>query len=160
MTDNPNKLLALPGDDELCETLIAAAEQGTHENIRKIVHQMTGYARNAKTEIKKLVQFDPATGLSLRLTVASGDEALQGFIDHQNLLIKGAAKLLMISVGANTFGAFLKKMKEKTDDSKAVTINTTSNILTLFFQKLSEKYIVVETPEHIRATVEGLFDQV
>lgn len=150
----------MPSDDELCETLITAAEQGTHENIRKIVYQMTGYARNAKTEIKKLVQFDSSTGLSLRLTVESGNDALQGFIDHQNILIKGAAKLLMMSVGASTFGAFLKKMKERTDDSKDVTINTTSNILTLFFQKLSEKYVVIESPEHIRATVQGLFDQV
>ena len=66
----------------------------------------------------------------------------------------------MISVGATTFGAFLKKMKEKTDDSKAVTINTTSNILILFFQKLGEKYIVTETPENIKTTVERLFDQV
>ncbi|MDR0608231.1 MAG: hypothetical protein LBG52_08055 [Candidatus Peribacteria bacterium] len=160
MTDITNKLLALPGDDELCETLIAAAEEGTHENIRKIVHQMTGYARNAKSEIKKLVHFDPTTGLSLRLTVESGNDALQGFIDHQNLLVKGLAKALMFSVGASTFGGFLKKMKDKPDDSKSVTINTTSNILTLFFQKLNEKYVVTETPEQVRATVTGLFDQI
>ena len=154
------KILAMPGDEELCETLLVAAEEWTHENIRKIVHQMTGYGRNAKTEIKKLVNFDPATGLSLRLTVASGNDALQGFINCQNILVKGLAKALMISVGASTFGAFLKKMKERTDDSKDVTINTTSNILILFFQKLGAKYVVTETPEHIRATVEGLFDQV
>ena len=154
------KIITMPNDEELCLTLIAAAEEGTHENIRKVVHQMTGYAKNAKSVIKGLVNFDPTTGLSLRLTVESGNETLQGFIDHQNILVKGLAKALMISVGASTFGAFLKKMKERTDDSKAVTINTTSNILTLFFQKLGEKYVVTETPEHIRATVEGLFDQV
>jgi hypothetical protein len=159
-TTPQTKLLAMPSDDELCTTLIAAAEGGTHENIRKIVHQMTGYTKNAKTVVKELVNFDAATGLSLRLTVESGNTTLQGFIDHQNLLVKGLAKALMISVGASTFGAFLKKMKERTDDSKAVTINTTSNILTLFFQKLGEKYVVTETPEHIRTTVEGLFDQV
>jgi len=154
------KILAMPPDDELCATLIAAAQEGTHENIRKIVHQMTGYAKNAKTEVKKLVNFDPATGLSLKLTVTSGNDALQGFINCQNFLVKGLARALMISVGASTFGAFLKKMKERTDDSKAVTINTTSNILSLFFQKLGEKYVVTETPENVRATVTGLFDQV
>lgn len=163
MTETQNttqKLLAMPNDDELVNTLIAAAEEGTHENIRKIVHQMTGYAKNAKTEVKKLVNFDSTTGLSLKLTVESGNDALQGFIDHQNILVKGLAKALMVSVGASTFGAFLKKMKERTDDSKEVTINTTSNILILFFQKLGEKYMVTESPENIRATVEGLFDQV
>ncbi|MDR0369459.1 MAG: hypothetical protein LBH96_02775 [Candidatus Peribacteria bacterium] len=152
MTDL-QKILAMPNDDELCDILIAAAEEGTHENIRKIVHQMTGYTKNAKTEVKKLVNFDATTGLSLRLTVESGNDTLQGFIDHQNILVKGLAKALMISVGASTFGAFLKKMKDRTDDSKEVTINTTSNILTLFFKKLGEKYVVTETPEHIRATV-------
>ncbi len=154
------KLLVMPGDDELCETLIAAAQDGTHENIRKIVNQMIGYGRRAKAEVKKLVNFDPNTGISLRLTVESGNDALQGFINCQNLLVKGLAKALMISVGASTFGAFLKKMKESKDDSMAVTINTTSNILSLFFQKLGEKYVVTETPEHVRAVVTGLFDQV
>ena len=154
------KILAMPSDDELCTTLITAAEEGTHENIRKIVHQMTGYTKNAKSVIKWLVNFDLTTGLSLRLTVESWNETLQGFIHHQNILVKGLAKALMVSVGANTFGSFLKKMKERTDDSKTVTINTTSNILTLFFQKLGEKYVVTETPEHIKATVEELFNQV
>jgi hypothetical protein len=32
--------------------------------------------------------------------------------------------------------------------------------LTLFFKKLGEKYVVTETPEHIRATVTWLFDQI
>ena len=154
------KLLAMPGDDELCETLIAAAQEGTHENIRKVVNQMIGYGRQAKTEVKKLISFDPNTGISLRLTVESGNNALQGFINCQNFLVKGLAKALMIAVGANTFGAFLKKMKESKDDSMEVTINTTSNILSLFFQKLGEKYVVTETPEHVRAVVTGLFDQV
>ena len=46
------KILTMPNDDELCTTLISAAEEGTHENIKKIVHQMTGYAKNAKSVVK------------------------------------------------------------------------------------------------------------
>ncbi|MDR2416180.1 MAG: hypothetical protein LBD75_06345 [Candidatus Peribacteria bacterium] len=154
------KLLAMPNDDELFHTLVDAANDGAHENIKKVIKQITGYVEKAKGEIKRLVNFNPEQGLSLNLSVPVGDAALAAFIDVQNLLVKGLAKALMFSVGASTFGSFLRKMKERPDDSKEITIATTTRVLTMFFQKLGEKYVINETPEHIREVVVGLFDQV
>jgi hypothetical protein len=154
------KLLAMPNDDELFHTLVDAANDGAHENIKKVIRQITGYVERAKGEIKRLVNFDPEKGLSLNLTIPVGDAALAAFIDVQNLLVKGLAKALMFSVGASTFGGFLKKMKDKPDDSREITTNTTTRVLTMFFQKLGEKYVINETPEHIHEVVVGLFDQV
>ncbi|MDR0650041.1 MAG: hypothetical protein LBG59_01165 [Candidatus Peribacteria bacterium] len=161
MSETPQtKLLTMPNDDEFFHTLVDAANDGAHENIKKVIKQITGYVEKAKSEIKRLVNFDPEKGLSLNLTVPVGDATLAAFIDAQNLLVKGLAKALMFSVGASTFGGFLKKMKERPDDSKEVTINTTTRVLTMFFQKLGEKYVINETPEHIREVVVGLFDQI
>jgi hypothetical protein len=160
MPEQFSKLLAMPNDDELFHTLVDAANDGAHENIKKVIKQITSYVEKAKGEIKRLVTFTPEKGLSLNLSIPVGDTALAGFINAQNLLVKGLAKALMFSVGASTFGGFLKKMKSRPDDSKAVTITTMSRILTMFFQKLGEKYVINETSEHIHEVVTGLFDQV
>jgi hypothetical protein len=122
---------------------------------------MTGYVEKAKEVVKELINFDPANGISLRMTIATGDETLVHFIDKQNFLIKAAAKALMASVGASTFGGFIKKMKDSTDPTdRTVTIATTSNILIKFFEKIGSVYKINETPESIRAKVEDLFNQV
>ena len=153
--------IAMPTDDELCSMLVKAADEGVHEDIRSIVKTMTGYVEKAKEVVKELISFDPANGISLRMTIATGDETLTHFIDKQNFLIKAAAKTLMITVGANTFGSFISKMKHSADPTdKSVTINTTSNILIKFFEKIGSVYKINETPESIRAKVEDLFNQV
>lgn len=154
-------IIAMPNDDEICQMLVTAADEGVHENIRSIVKKMTDLVIKAKEVVKELVSFDPANGISLRMTIATGDETLQHFIDKQNFVIKGAAKLLMASVGASTFGQFIKKMKDSTDPTdKSQTITTTTNILVKFFEKIGAKYKITETPESIHAKVEDLFNQV
>ena len=154
-------IIAMPNDDEICQMLVTAADEGVHENIRSIVKKMTDLVIKAKEVVKELVSFDPVNGISLRMTIASGDETLQHFIDKQNFVIKGAAKLLMASVGESTFGQFIKKMKDSSDPTdRSQTITTTTNILVKFFEKIGAKYKVTETPESIQAKVEDLFNQV
>ena len=153
--------IAMPTDDELCTMLVTAADEGVHENIRKIVKMMTGYVEKAKDVVKELISFDPANGISLRMTIATGDETLAHFIEKQNFLVKAAAKALMVSVGASTFGGFIKKMKDSPDPTdKSQTITTTTNILVKFFEKIGARYKVVENADTIRAKVEDLFHQV
>ena len=156
-----SQILGMPSDDELCKMLVTAADEGVHENIRTVVKIMTGYVEKAKEVVKELVDFDPVNGLSLRMTVATGDVTLAHFIDKQNFIIKGAASMLMKRVNASTFTEFITKMKHSPDPTdKSQTITTTTNILVKFFEKIGAKYKIAETPESIRAKVEDLFNQV
>jgi hypothetical protein len=150
------KLLQMPGDDELYLTFLSAAQEGAHDRIKNIVKQIGGFLDKAKGEVKKILIFDPATGLSLHLNIQVGNDVLQGFVHDQNFLVRGTLQLLMASQGAQTFESFINKMK-RTQEDIDVTRGTLTNILVLFFEKLGEKYVVHEDRDHIAQLVNALF---
>ncbi|GHV26813.1 hypothetical protein FACS1894176_08010 [Bacteroidia bacterium] len=150
------KLLALPNDDELFSTFLAAAQEGAHDNIKGIVKQIGGFLDNAKGEVKRILIFDPATGLSLKFDLPTGNDVLQGFVNDQNFIVKGTLKILMATYGAQTFDSFIAKMK-RTQEDIDVTRGTLTRILDTFFKKLNEKYVINETTENIATKVNALF---
>jgi hypothetical protein len=156
MPDNINKIIALPTDDELYATFLAAAQEGAHDNIKGIVKQIGGFLGKAKGEVKKILMFDPASGLYLKFDMATGNDVLQGFVNVQNFVVKGTLKLLMASQGASTFDSFIAKMR-RTQEDIDVTRGTLIRILDTFFKKLNEKYVINETTESIAIKVNAIF---
>ena len=112
---------------------------------------------NAKGVIKTILTFDPQQGVKLNLTMGTADQALEGMVNAQNFLVKGILTGLLAVLAHGSFHGFVQKMKDRKDDSVEVTINTSTRILTLFTEKIGEKYVVGTSPEEVRAMVEKLF---
>lgn len=153
---NP-RLLAYPNDDELYSTFFEAAQEWAHDNIKWIVNKIGEFSGAAKCEVKRMVLFDAAAGLSFKFDMQTGNDVMKGFVDAQPFLVKPGVKLLMATYHASTFDMFIAKMKEKPENIE-LTKNTLTKIFTLFFQKLGVKYVVNETPEHIAALVTAVFN--
>ncbi|MDD2536950.1 MAG: hypothetical protein PHU61_00425 [Candidatus Absconditabacteria bacterium] len=156
MNEVAQKIITLPSDDELYTTFMAAAQEGAHDNIKGIVKQISGFLDSAKGEVKRIIIFDPNAGMSLKFDMQTGNDVLKGFVDCQNFLVKGGLKLLMAANGAQTFDSFIAKMK-KTEENINVTRGTLTRILTTFFDKLSQKYAILETNDSIAIKVNALF---
>lgn len=154
------KILWMPSDDELAQALIDASNEGAHDNIKPVIKQITWFVMNAKSEMKKIIRFDAEKGVMLNLTLQTGDEALKGFIDSQNLLVKWLAKAVLFAVWASSFSAFIKLMKDKKEDYQEVTTATSSKILVLFLHKIGEKYVVWTKDEEVMPMFSRLFDEV
>jgi hypothetical protein len=146
----------MPSDDELYATFFAAAQEGAHENIQGIVKKIGGFLDKAKGEVKKMLIFDPATGLYLKFDMETGNDVLQGFVNVQNFVTKGILKGLMTMYSAQTFDSFIAKMK-RTQEDIDVTRGTLTRILDTFFKKLNETYAVQETTESIALKVNAIF---
>ncbi len=153
----PEKLLQMPTDDELVRYFMDAANDGAHDNIKGHIKNLTGYMEKAKAEIKKILIFTPEKGIQLNLTIATGNQALEGMINAQNFMVKWILKGLLSVLADGSFGGFVKKMKMRTDDSVPVTIDTTTRIFTFFLEKIGTKYVVWTSPDEVRLMVQNLF---
>lgn len=151
------KLLQMPSDDELALYFIQAANEGAHDSIKSVIGQLTKFLENAKAEIKKILHFDPQQWVLLHLTLATGNEALDGMISAQNFMLKGILRGILMTVADGSFQGFIAKMKTKTDDSVPVTIATATKMLRLFLEKIWEKYVVGSSSEDVEMMVKQLF---
>ena len=150
------KLLAMPSDDELYATFFEAATEWAHDNIKPIVKMIWGFLDAAKWEVKKLVVFDAAKGISIRLDMQTWNDLLKGFLESQPFAKRAILKPIMAANTALTFDDFVARMK-KTQDNIDVCNSTLSRILILFAQWLARKYVVTETEEHIRGMIHAIF---
>ncbi|MBO4203654.1 hypothetical protein J5893_02355 [bacterium] len=153
----PEKLVQMPTDDELVHFLIDAVNEGAHDNIKGYMKQLTGFMEKAKGVIKMILNFDAQTGVKLNLTMGTADQALEGMVNAQSLVVKGILTGLLAMLADGSFHGFVQKMKDRNDDSVEVTINTSTRILTLFMDKIGVTYVVATSPDEVRAMVEHLF---
>ena len=150
------KLLAMPTDDELYSVFFEAAVEWAHDNIKWLVGKIGNFLKDAKTEVKNLMVFDPEKWLSIKLDMETGNALLSWFINKQPLLKKWLLLALLTPFGASSFDTYVAKMNQTEDNIN--TCNTTlPRILILFMQKLSVKYVVNETEEHIKGMVSAIF---
>lgn len=156
METNQNLLIAMPSDDELYEAFIDAIKNGVHENIKGIASKLWWFIGNAKDDIKWLLHVDPELWLQLDITVEKWDQILSSFIGKQSRLMKNTLKVLLSTVGASTFTAFVEKMKKNPEDVQ-VTTATLSRIMNIFFVNLSKKYLTQETEATIQEKISRLF---
>lgn len=70
--------------------------------------------------------------------------------------MKNTLKVLLSTVGASTFTAFVEKMKKNPEDVQ-VTTATLSRIMNIFFVNLSKKYLTQETEATIQEKISRLF---
>lgn len=155
MTDT-QLLLTMPTDDELYTAFIKAIREGVHENIKGIAGKLSWFIENAKDCIKDIIHLDPETGLSLDITLETGDIILATFVSKQNLFMRNTLKLLLATVGASTFTNFVNKMKKDPSNIETTT-NTLSKIMTIFFATLGETYHTTENEESIKTKISNLF---
>lgn len=150
------KLLSMPTDDELYSAFFEAAVEGAHDNIKGIIQKIWDFLKDAKWEVKNLLVFDPEKWLSVKLDMATGDSLLSGFINKQPLLKKWLLLAILTPFWATSFDSYVAKMN-KTQDNIDTCNSTLPRILIIFMQKLSVKYVVNETEEHIKQMVAAIF---
>lgn len=153
---NQQLLVLMPSDDELCQEFIIAIRDWVHENIKGVAKSLSWYIEKAKDEIKNIVNIDQQNWLYLDITVSKWDIILESFVSKQGLLTRNALKILLSTVWARTFSNFIVKMNND-PESKDVTINTLSNIMTIFFVNLGKKYLTNENEVSIKEKISNLF---
>lgn len=152
---NP-KLLAMPTDDELYSVFFEAAVEWAHDKIKWIVRKIGEFLQSAKGEVKNLMVLDPEKWLSIKFDMPTGNALLSGFIQDQPLLKKWLLLAVLKPFGATSFDTYVDKMNETQDNIDTCNV-TLPRILILFMQKLSVKYVVNETEEHIKSMVAAIF---
>lgn len=152
MTD---KIIAMPTDDEIFAAFKYALEVGTPENKKNILGMFEKFIEKAKGSLKAIIQLTD-TGLALNLTEETGNTLLKGFVDAQGFLLKLPLKAVLSTFGASTFTDFIASTKSG-KNNKEVTINGLTTITTECFNKLGEKYAVVDTADTIKTKVSTLF---
>ena len=150
-----DKVIGLPTDDELFAAFSAGIEQGTPENRRHILKTFDPFIAKAKEHIKHILILW-ATGLEINFTKETGDMLLAWFVSSQGFLLKPVLKIALVAFGADSFSNFVQATKEGKNNHE-VTVWGLTTILTVFAQKLWEKYAVVDTSETVKAKVEAAF---
>jgi hypothetical protein len=150
-----DKVIGLPTDDELFDALNLGIQQGTPEKNRGTIKQFEPFIAKAKEHVKNIVTLW-TSGLELNFTKETGDALLSGFVSSQNFILKPLLKWALFIFGADTFTNFVQATKEG-KNNPVTTIGGLTTILTVFIQKLWEKYAVVDTAETVKAKVEAAF---
>ena len=150
------KILWLPTDDELFAAFSAGIQQWTPENKRTILSTFDPFIAKAKDHIKNIVTLS-TTGVEINFTKETGDKILAGFISSQWFLLKLPLKLALTVFGADSFTNFVQATKEG-KNNPTTTIWGLTTILTVFAEKLSEKYVVKDTAESVKEKVEKAFE--
>ena len=153
MTD---KIIAMPTDDEMFAAFQHALEVGVPAEKKNIVSMFEKFLGKAKEHLKKIVSLTD-TGLALNLTMQTGDELMDGFVDAQGFLLKLPLKAVLSTFGAGSFTEFVNSTKSG-KNNKETTVNGIANITAACFEKLAEKYAVVDTNETIKTKVAALFN--
>lgn len=148
-------MLAMPTDEELFDAFNYGIQQWTPENKRVIVKQFEPFLAKAKSHVRHLVTLTEHW-LVCTFSKETWDALLKGFVDAQGFLLKIPLNAALIMFGADTFTHFVEATKAW-KNNPATTIGWMTAILTTFMQKLSEKYIVVDTAETITAKVNAVF---
>lgn len=150
-----DKIIAMPTDDELFAAFSHALEVGVPAEKKNIVSMFEKFLGKAKEHLKKITTLTDK-GLAFNLTEQSGNELLAGFVDAQGFLLKLPLKAVLATFGASSFSDFIQSTKTG-KNNKETTVNGLVKISAECFNKLSEKYAVVETADSIKAKVETLF---
>lgn len=150
-----DKIIAMPTDDELFAAFQHALEVGVPADKKNIVGMFEKFLGKAKEHLKSIISLD-AAGLSLNLTEETGNQLLAGFIDAQGFLLKLPLKAVLSTFGAGTFTDFINSVKTG-KNGKEATVSGLVKITAECFNKLSEKYAVVDTADTIKTKVEILF---
>lgn len=151
-----DKIIAMPTDDEMFAAFQYGLENGVPEKNKNILGMFDKFLGKAKEHLKTIVHLD-ATGLTLNLTEETGNQLMEGFISSQGFLLKLPLKAVLSTFGAGTFTDFMNSVKTG-KNGKEATIGGLVTIASKCFEKLSEKYAVVDTAETIKTKVETLFD--
>ena len=149
------KLITMPSEDEIYDAFNKAIQQGTPENKKGIVRTFEPFLAKAKAHVKNLIIVKDA-GLECVFSTDIGDKLIHGFVDSQGFLLKIPLQAALVMFGADSFTNFVKATKEG-KNNPTTTIGGLTAILTAFVQILGEKYVMIDTPETIKAKVEAAF---
>lgn len=150
-----DKIIAMPTDDEMFAAFQHALEVGVPAEKKNIVSMFEKFLGKAKEHLKKIVTLTD-TGLALNLTEQTGNDLLNGFVDAQGFLLKLPLKGVLAMFGAGSFSEFIASTKTG-KNNKETTVNGLVKITAECFNKLSEKYVVVDNADTIKTKVEALF---
>lgn len=149
------KIIGMPTDDEMFEAFWKWLMDGTPDTGKKYIKMFEPFLEKAKPHIKSVVLLEE-TWLIFNISEEIWNELLKNFVSSQSLILRFPLKTTLAFFGADSFTHFIADTK-KGNNNPEKTIGGFTRIITVFFKKLGEKYVVLETEETIKEKMAKIF---
>ncbi len=149
------KIIGMPTDDEMFEAFWKWLIDGTPDTGKKYIKMFEPFLEKAKPHIKWVVLLEE-TWLIFNISEEIWNQLIKNFIHAQSLLLRFPLQTTLSFFGAGSFTSFIDNTK-KGNNNPEKTIGWFTRIISVFFKKLGEKYVVLETEETIKEKMAKIF---